>query len=397
MDSQIAVFTSWLNSGTVDPDGFVRRACGISSTLWWAVQEARNAANAAEQTTFLEALRSEGLRGRARSVITGNLDPTIGDRLNGFADSLEAVLSGTDFGSAATAFECTWVGERSGLLTYHSDPDRPDAIADAHPQLPLSRVGGWVVYDTLWHFQHSQPGRPIPMADGILAREETPIIVVGGVGQVIRLVVELLPGPAGLVTPDWWPMGLMQFPQPDAGMPDDFRNRFADFVASTHRVLTAVAVGKAGRLRWRLEPRNQCESSRWLPVSLEGRSAEAAVASVGLAVYERAAYPADPVLNPSVSVTARVEGEQPNVSLRRLDSVWSLQEKCRAAGAAGLSEVVVASDPGRVILPDGLRLTAVDTVNAAYFELQMNNVFIRNYQQLLCTEYDDEWYPEITP
>jgi len=224
---------------------------------------------------------------------------------------------------------------------------------------------------------------------------------------VLRLVVELLPGPKGLVTPDWWSMGLIRFPQsPTTMSTGEDANRDMDFVESTQRLLVAIARSHPShRVRWRLEGYRATDNPGGSPIS--GRSAEAAVVCAGLAAFERLKYPESPVLNPNVAVTAVVDGEEKDVSKRSLTHVneVTIPDKFRAAAEAGIREVLVARTQKPHSLPEPpvsdkghpLRMHCVDTVDDAYLEIVTVNRYVRAYQEHVAVEFDKNWVLENSP
>lgn len=355
-----------------DQKMFTAACCGNASTLVRAAYEFLALA-VGERTTLLDALRGDHLVQRLDEVKRGVADDKLSKRIEGFAATLEAANSKPkDFSAAANAFNEAWRGDRPDLTKFTADPERPIPLADRYPSLSLKTVGGWQVYDLLWHFAFTKPGEPITDSVGSLqAREVTPILVVGLGAQVLKFVVEMLPGPPGLVTPDWWPMGLISFPPPGAMAADpDAESQIVDFLASIQKVLATENAGKSGRLRWRLEPWTGNER---LPASLEGRSAEAAAACAARAVYERVAKPAKPILSVKYAITATVEPGG------KLGIIKGLPHKCGAAGRADLTKVLVAKNQPDLPEIPGLRVQPVATVAEAYSKLKKLNETLEPY------------------
>jgi hypothetical protein len=386
----------------------------MNSLFWKAARECIRDATTAGRDGLLESLRT-GTAEWVRAINTASADASLPHRLTAFAATFDAEF-GDRIGSyhpAVEAFEQGWVGSRPTLPPTGPDHRAVDSLDGRANGLPLSTVGGWLVYDVLWHLRHSaKEGRPPASGGGLAAREETAVLGAGGAGRVMKLVVELLPGPPGLVTPDWWPMGLIQFPQRPVVGSDKTHQQFADFVASTQKLLSACVDAKQPyRLRWRLEPYRPHDPLDSGPFS--GRSAEAAVVSAGLTVYERLGQPDRPVLNPNVCITAVVDGDDEDVRKRPLTPVneATISDKFRAAAEAGLHEVLVATGQQPDPLPEpvvlrraddpgarlALRSHVVATVDAAYQEIVTVNKYVRAFQDAVVREHDGKWVMEATP
>jgi hypothetical protein len=309
------------------------------------------------------------------------------------------------FADATTAFSASW---RGALPTFGEAPEQVlqgDAIYDKfRDHLALNTVAGWHIYDALWHWQHSQPGAPGAVGTGNLrARESIPVLTTG---EVFRLVAEMLPGPAGLVTPDWWPMGLIQFPSPPRGREGE---TFCDFLVATQRVMRAVALrlGLPHRIRWRLEYGG--ERNPWQQ-PITGRSAEAAAAVVTRAACEAVAAPQETLLDPTATITACVQsmgqpGADFDFSTAVLEKVEdsSLPIKLAAAQKAGLTTVFLAGDQGAERLKalakqfEGLFLGACPTLEEAYDPLLYVSKYAQAYQRHILDTWDSQWVQEGTP
>jgi hypothetical protein len=422
----ITVFGDGAGGWPGRPDKFAEWYCGPASRFVWAVRHAAQGAPPDEVETLVR-------RAEVHNPLIDALGARAGDRHlagrhRGVCLVLKAVLGLTEedargeaFREAADVFESTWAGP---VPTVADDPrTRPEDEITARygDHLPLGRPGGWVVYDLLWHWQNTDPSKPAPAAPDVRASESTPFLAVtSGSGRVYRLVVELLDGPPGLVTPDWWPMGLLPFPQLPAGAKTrDERDRDADFAEAANRLLTATVKflgdGKRLRLRWRVEPFRRDHSPGGNPIC--GRSGEAAVACVGAAVFEALAYPGEPILNPSAAITAMVDGDDPDVGKRTLSPVHAptIPDKFQAAAEVGLVEVLVADGqkPDQlptypVLRPAGdasavpvgsreLTSARVGSVADALLELCTTNKCIRAYQKHVRDEFDKLWVQEETP
>ena len=311
---------------------------------------------------------------------------------------------------AAEAFQRSW----RGLLPRFADnPSRSlagDAIyEDRCNELPMDAVAGWLTYDVLWHLKHGQPGVLAEVgAGGILARESIPLLTTG---PVLHLVVEVLPGPAGLVTPDWWPMGLVHFPPtPEAktqGLKKDAL--FADFLTATQQVMSVVTrrMGLQHRIRWRLEHRHGKLNPWREPVV--GRSAEAAAAIVARAVCEAIDSADTPVLDPAAAITAcvrgmDVDGAHFGFQTTELECVDGATLKFKLGGAqkACLRSVLLASDQGpqwRALAQKftGLHVEACDNLEYAYQQLRYDNPLVAAFRQHIVLRWHDRWSEEETP
>lgn len=368
--------------------------CGLGSGLWRASAFAAHDASAGDRQRLLKGLQRlqsqlEGLGGQRR-------DRSLDARLRGLVLALAGVL-GRDAGAlrqAAEAFEAAWSGDQPTIRQMKAPPAQPFGF-----DLPLDRLGGWLVYDVLWHLQHSKPGQTAQSGDGLEAREETPFLVVSaGSKYVLRVVAELLPGPPGLITPDWWPMGLIAFSQPQADASESDRDRYANIVASTQGLLTAVAEkSRDVRLRWRLEERRVGEKPWSLPIA--GRSGEAAVACLGHAVYERHLHGGEAILNPSVVITATVQNDHQDIRRRGLGTVnaETISGKFQAAAEAGLREVLVAAGQLPDPLPPHPSSTRVATLADAIMEISATNQYVRAYRGWVRGQFDAEWVEVDTP
>ena len=234
----------------------------------------------------------------------------------------------------------------------------------------------------------------------LLARETIPVLTTG---SVLNLVVEILPGPRGLVTPDWWPMGLILFPTPQVGdgQCSEEQRRYADFLEATQRVITTV-VGKLGlnqRVRWRLEARADQPNS-W-DHSVVGRSAEAAAAIVARAVCEAVYTGQSPILDPNAAITACLQGmdsdrsswEFENAALETVED-GSMATKLKMARMVHLSSVFVCEGQGPQAIVHSfpeLHLGPCKTLGEAYEKLRYEQRFIKAYRQHIVSEWNSKW------
>jgi hypothetical protein len=389
--------------------------CGAQSVLWLAVLEA--AAAGTEADDLCQGVLRD-LEAQALPLLANH--PARWSRCVALLNVIRAFL-GYDaedkpLGQAAQAFQESWRGPVPELGEHPAQALADDGLEEAHrSDLNLGTVVGWLTYDALWHLKHSQPGALADVGQGgLLAREAIPALFTRtgmDSGLVLHLVTEILAGPAGLVTPDWWPMGLVEFPPPPSEARDaEDRKRFADFLLATQRVMRAVAarMNLAHRLRWRLEYR-QGDDNPWnRPIT--GRSAEAAAAVVARAVCEAVSSGQKSVLEPDASITACVQDlDDPKAEfdfhkavLEKVDDN-SLRFKLAAAQQAGLTTVFVATDQG----PKPLEALAAQfqgrfpetraTLEEAYEDLLYDNRFVVAYRQHEVSKWKDQWSEEETP
>ncbi|MBX3397693.1 MAG: hypothetical protein KF873_03045 [Gemmataceae bacterium] len=354
--------------------------CGQNSCLWWAVIEGHRE----RQTELLDIFRNEKLKRRLNAPGVEDTDPKILHRLEGFA----AVLSGAtsrDFTDAVKAFKAARAPELGESTTVSVDDKRKDALKDTLGFLPsLDSEEGWIAYDMLWHIQckiqeailNSGKKLEIPIPPPI-DREVMPVLLDdGGKGNVVKFVLEELPGPDGLVTPDWWSMGMIHFP----GKRDDGKRSRDSFVASTQSLLRKLLRERKNRFRWRLEPLRKP-----LPVCAFGRSGEAAVTCAALALCAEHRVPNAAILNPRSGITATVEASHLPPSKWALGTVepTSITNKLNGAKAAGLSKVLLHKDQLPQELPDLVRVQRVATLGDAYFRLKRLNEMLEPYLEHL--------------
>jgi hypothetical protein len=309
--------------------------------------------------------------------------------------------SSADFGTclikAKDAFDKVWKEAKLG-----ADPDS-SSVADctkakavdkglfslANDYLQPWTPGSWLAWDVL--SQWNQTANPV-------AVETTPVLFAGGgQGQVMRLVVEALPGPPGLVTPNWWCLGLCAFDTGNAGRL---------LLPAVQRLIRQAAATAPGlRFRWHLDADQR---DAW-KLGLHGRSVEAAAAVATLAVLERhkesqdqAAEPtrSEPILDARAVVTALVGGgetsdlcDQPLEPVRR----ETLSAKLVAARAQGLDVVgVPVTQPlGGVVVPEGVRVELVATVGEAFDLVRAVNRAFDRYGEYVRSQF--KYHEEETP
>ena len=402
----ISDFVSWLTAQRTGsatgghsggPEEYGPGCCGPDSLFHRAVREVMKHASKRVRKSLFDALKDADPWLTTIGRRCGDL--LLVSRCKALAATLRAQLDDSSFAGVAELFEKAWAGDRTVSTSLAPPADDP-LLAHFGSRLPLDRLGGWMVYDVLSRFV------TVPPALQPVAEETAFLIVSNGAGAVRKLVVEWLPGPLGLVTPDWWPMGLIRFPQTDdkASTADELC-RDTGFVESTQRVLSGVATRlTTGRLRWRVEAYRPTENPGVTPIS--GRSAEAAVVCAGLAVCERLTSPELAVLNPNVCITAVVEGDDADVTKRTLGTVNSetVADKFRAAAEAGIPEVLAAKVQKPDPLPKplvsarpgeagGTELLShrIGTVDEAYLEIVLENRYVKLYKSNVASDWEAKW------
>jgi hypothetical protein len=246
-------------------------------------------------------------------------------------------------------------------------------------------VGSWIVWDCI---------SEINATSHVAATESTPVLFAGKDGYAFRLVVELLPGPSGLVTPHWWKLGLTAFP-------DDKPNE--DFVAAIHQVMEKAADrNRSFRVRWYLDEVN--DPYAWTQ-PLNGRSGQAAAACAVLAAFEklsdkragdRAKRAAIPVLDRNAAVSAEVKVDSAdrleNAALGAVEPS-TLPSKFDAAVRAGIELLCLTQGQplGNAVRPKGLRLEHAATVGAALDVLRAVHRAIERFKEKTRKVWTDNW------
>lgn len=386
-----------LNQQTLDEE-FHSIACGHEALLWLAAQEAKDDGQAAV-AVFRTLLRD--LERTMLPLTRGVGDPSLECRSQGLLHALRAHVCGdTDsWPLAAGAFQRSWRGPLPALEATPAATVADGPLARVFPaSLTLETVGDWLVHDVLWHLSYSEPGQ-LANRDkgGLLAQEATPVLFTrdgNSTGLVLHLVAEVLPGPPGLVTPDWLPMGLVTFPESSSG-------EYADFLAVTQRAMTAVASAMQlpHRLRWRLEYRGS-GSNPWGGV-FNDDSATAAAALVARAACEAFAGGGKDLLGRDVAITACLPAPNTditdlfNVSLGRVDGK-TLPYKVNGARDAQISLVLVAEGQGTEAGSHGVQLVPCATLDDAYVAILDDNRYVRGFHKHIIEAWAQRWAKEET-
>jgi hypothetical protein len=325
--------------------------------------------------TFL--LRWQGFHALIQSQLVETATPEYGNWLTkakGFFDTTWTKAK-LDVACPVTSVEVS-SGAKSVNESLFSKVD-----SHLHPWTP----GSWMVWDVLSHWSTSTT--PV-------VSETTPVLFAfGGQGQVMRLTVEALPGPRGLVTPDWWRLGLSAF---------DTKDEAQCLLSSLGRVIHLAGRNSGLRFRWRLTGKMDA----W-KYPLEGRSLEAAAAVATLAVLEQYeerkrsdATHLQPVLDPHAVVTGVVKTNGPNPCEWVLEPVTdgTLPAKWKAAIESSLDVVCVpaSQEIKDIARPENVRaLVQVATVNAALEELRSVQRAFANYGKYIRAKF--EYHEVPTP
>ncbi len=345
-----------------------------------------------------------------------NLDATLCNRWRGLSFVAQALLLGRNshehlgfIGEAIKRFDAAW-GEAAKRFKADWEPaacsdasvaQRTEEELFAFYESVLSppwTPGSWMVWDILCQVnQIANPSRTHRSVKP-LAVEKTNVLFGRGTGGLMKLVLELLPGPAQLVTPNWWRLGMAAISTVVGA------ERY--FLGAIQRAMTLAAPrDRAVRLRWHLEATDE----RLWEAALEGRSGEAAAASVALAAYElldemeegqdKNGLP-EPILDENVAVSAAVGNNGPGgIANRPLLPVEkdTLPAKFSAAMKAGIDVVGLADGQPMdgVAIPDGLHVEFLPTVGEAFNRLRAVNRAFERYGDWVRSQF--HYYEEETP
>jgi len=409
MSSDMEAFQN--NVEAIDKDKlFALMLCGPESICVGAIKECLQPP--AEQgmslaSTFLNSLDKLDRQFSQRASLKKGGDETIPRRWEALSVSLRWLLDKGNQGLRGRAVEC--LDEYWRECESHSQ-----AIGPADVKTPPfdKSPGEYILED----FQNqidekkaSRSGRDetVPAIEKIgdqrILTEKTPVLfgcVGGSGGLALRLVVEALPGPPGLVTPNHFKLGLIPFPIP-SGHPE------RHLPAAIQRIMRVAILQDAVslRLRWHFEDVNpealktlfgEAAKERTADKSfpLVGRSVEAAAVCAVMAIAERyhdwRKPPVDqhdktvrrvnPMLDEQVAVTGSVTYRRDlPLATWRIGPVspGTLRNKFIAAKKATIDTVClakqeVAADDSKIVST----LQFVETVQDAYQVLD-------NYQDIL--------------
>lgn len=220
----------------------------------------------------------------------------------------------------------------------------------------------------------------------ILECERTPIFLATkqGVGRVLWLVAERLPGP-NLVTPNWWKLGLV---------PLGANNQLLNAIHhGFEQVLATVNKNSDDRfqLRWWLE--EFPAGGGWHADIDQADSAQVAAACVARALTERDVI--RPLLDPCVGVSATL----PEIELqwrhtlddlhqRIVGGVTMEQAKTSAAKAAKLLTILFETETARRVTATDIRVQGIRTFDDAYQSLLATTTVFQNQKLSDCAKWD---------
>jgi hypothetical protein len=383
LDELVNTFAAMVN-GAHESGTFAGGLCGpqslLTQTMGALLGAQPGAASAQKFMANLDDLDTRIAAGKVPSVY--QQDATLPKRWVGLSQLIRSRFvesTSTRFGECLTnarnSFDEVWTAANLGAdLRAPSSADSSAAkaankglFAKVQDHLKPWTPGSWMVWDVLCQWNQTAP--PV-------AVETTPVLFAsGGQGQVMRLVVEALPGPPGLVTPNWWRLGLGAFKT---------GNSERCLLTAVQRVIRLAAAEAGRRFRWHLEA-DQRDAWR---VGLDGRSIEAAAAVATLAVLERLAEgdatTAQPILDAQAVVTAVVaRKDTPEACDLPLELVSkeTLPAKIDAAKESGLDVIAVPATQPRngLVKPAGVRVEPVATIGEAFDLLRAVNRALDRY------------------
>jgi hypothetical protein len=267
--------------------------------------------------------------------------------------------------------------------------------------------GTFIVYDYLKEIK--KDGSNVSRAILNTVSESTPIVFAGNKVQnpgVVELVIDRLPGPIGLVTPDFFAMGQVDF----IGLKQE------DFLTSLQSTIryairsTSNSKDRNSRFRWRIRRYRGGD----LPISLKDRSAEAAAACCTHALLQYDKDSLRPLLDPDVGITGTVEAlAHPDFDRTPVGRVHvgTIPDKRDGAQDAKLSCLVLSSghisdhlSPHRGLRVNGRELERKEThiqhvsnLAEAYDALLITSAAVAAYKEKVCKAWEKEWDPQPTP
>jgi hypothetical protein len=274
--------------------------------------------------------------------------------------------------------------------------------------------GTFIVSDflELKQIHGSEPGTPAPSGQQpVLVSECTPIVYAGTrvfEPGVVELVIERIPGPKGLVTPDFLALGLIALD----GEGD--RNFLVSMQETIRYTLHSYPTDSNSRFRWRIRKHRAGR----LPGSLKDRSAEAAAACCTYALLQNSKDPLRPLVRPlldaEVVITGTIDRTQhtPEFDLTSVGPVdpLTIPDKLRAASDARLACVLIKSDQeydkeeaskpvkaGANIKHTSILVQGVDNLAQAYDSLLITSKAVAAYKKQVCGEWAKLWDPQPTP
>jgi hypothetical protein len=234
--------------------------------------------------------------------------------------------------------------------------------------------------------------------------ERTPILLANdNIGKVFILASERSFGPPGLVSPDWWKLGLLPLGEDN------------NFLTAIHEGFQAVLhrdKERRIRLRWWLEMHPATTTGWFDDLGDDNSSVQVAAACLAMALLCDEPTDLHPFLDDTVAVSARLGGLAGSAGMMHwptnqlIERVASVQQKTDAARRARLSGVVFASankpsnEANRANNDGGVPgpvVQYVDTLADAYDSLLITSRAVADYKQKIVKEWTDKWDERPTP
>jgi hypothetical protein len=228
--------------------------------------------------------------------------------------------------------------------------------------------------------------------------ERTPLLFASQTeGWVVNLCVERRPGPPGLITPDWWRLGLF---------PLGANNELLIAIHDGFRVaLEHYGEGKRIHLRWWLEKHAKTQSLLFDTIT-EGGSVAVAAACVARVLLEEDRGAPRTLLDDGVAVSGTLGDISAGTGFdqHKVGLVGYHDKKIEAAQDAGLIAVLLAADSDKKLFtPDqpgetkGILVQPVTTLDHAYDSLLITSQAVAEYKQRVVEHWDKLWYEKETP
>ena len=268
---------------------------------------------------------------------------------------------------AAYEHEAGYFDQAIGWLAAHGMRARPAQWTAAH-----WRLAG-LVHDA----RASEDSSGDTTAKTEVACERTPIFLANDrSARVLWLVAERLPGPAGLITPHWWRLGLTPLGVQQC------------LLRQIHCGLQTVVRGSPRgnfQFRWWLELHPV--GGGWHERISEADSVQVSAACVALALLETGAT--RPLLDDKVGVSATLpDGQIGELKKRPVGAVRFLPRKIESARQASLRTFLTERNAVQEGWSDErLRVQPIDTLDDAYEALQATMAVVQRFKQANTNEW----------